>query len=112
MGLSALIMNAKIDTVSDDHDTWRQFILDHLDYISARSQNFTIQPELMNLYRYDLQRFLKDYMKRNQDITWIVQLLNDLPNDFDFVDIETIIIPTDRLITDLYQSYITVISNT
>jgi hypothetical protein len=111
MGLSTLIKNAKIGTVSDDQGDWRQFVLDHLDYIQARSQSFSIEPELINLYRYDLERFLREYMKRNQDITWIVQLLNDIPNDFDFDESMIIVVPTDSLITNLYQSYTTVVNN-
>lgn len=111
MGISALLNSALETTVSDDKGTWRQYILDHLDYIAARSSTFPIEPTLMNQYRYDLRRFLKYNMNRHQDIGWIVQLLNNMKNDFDFVDVTNLIIPDDSLITQLYFQYKTIISN-
>lgn len=111
MGISSLLNSALEKTVSDDHGPWRQFVLDHLDYIQQRSQTFSIEPTLMNQYRYDLKRFLKYHMNRHQDICWIVQLLNKLPNDFDFVDRSEIMVPTDSLITQLYFQYTTVTKN-
>lgn len=111
MGLSSLMTNALRTTISDDQGTWRQFVLDHLDYIALRSRSYLIDPPLMNLYRYDLKRFLKDYLKRHEDMGWIVQLMNSMKNDFDFVDIENLIVPEDSLLQKLYQSYITVQAN-
>jgi len=111
MGISSLLNSALETTVSDDKGEWRQFILDHLDYISNRSSTFPIEPELMNRYRYDIRSFLKYNMNRHQDIGWIVQLLNGLQNDFEFVDITNLIIPDDSLITQLYFQFKTVKSN-
>lgn len=111
MGLSTLIAQSTLNTVSDDQGPWRQFILDHLLYISIRSKTYLIEPDLMNLYRYDLKRFLKNYMKLHEDIAWIVLLLNDLPNDFSFDTSRNLVIPTDRFITDLYRSFRTIAAN-
>jgi hypothetical protein len=111
MGLSTLINSSLNSTVSDDQGSWRTYILDHLDYLNLRSEVFAIEPELMNIYRYDLKRFLKDYMKRHEDIAWIVLLMNNLANDFSFDTAMNIIIPTDRLVLNLHMSYVTVTSN-
>ena len=111
MGISNLLNSALIQTVSDDKGSWRQYVLDHLDYISSRSTLFPIEPTLMNQYRYDLRRFLKYHMNRHQDIGWIVQLLNNIRNDFEFTDIDNLIIPDDSFITQLYYQYKTIISN-
>jgi hypothetical protein len=111
MSLSDLLTNAQSNTVSLDDPKWFQFVLDHLDYIKARSTVFAIDAPLMNLYRYDLRRFLKVYMKRHEDIGGIVQLLNGIKNDFEFAEPRNLIIPEDSLITKLYHSYVTVNAN-
>jgi len=111
MGIAKLLSSSLEYTVEDDKGKWRQFVLDHLDYISARSTTFSISPELMNKYRYDLRRYLKSELNRHQDIGWIVQLLNNLRNDFQFVDITNLIVPDDSLITQLYFQYTTVTKN-
>lgn len=111
MSLSELITDNQRNTVSDDQGKWRQFVLDHLDYIALRSTTFAIDAPLMNLYRYDLRRFLKDYLKRHEDIGWIVQLLNSLPNDFAFHESGNLVVPEDSLITKLYHSYISIVAN-
>ena len=111
MSLSALITNSQKNTVSDDQGKWRQFVLDHLDYIALRSTVYAIDAPLMNLYRYDLRRFLKAYLKRHQDLGWIVQLLNSMPNDMDFAEAGNLIVPDDDLINRLYHSYISINAN-
>jgi hypothetical protein len=111
MGISALLDSALEKIVSDDQGSWRQYVLDHLDYISSRSSIFPIEPTVMNRYRYDLRSFLKYSMNRHQDIGWIVQLLNNIRNDFEFIDKTNLIIPDDSLITQIYYQYKTIISN-
>ncbi len=111
MSLSTLITNSIKNTVSDDQGLWRQFILDHLDYIAARSRPFNVDAEVANLYRYDLSRFLSVKLMRHQDIAWIVLLLNSMSNDFAFDGPMTILVPTDDLIVRLYHSYISINAN-
>ena len=101
MGLSALLDSKSKNSVGDLSSGWRQFVLDHLDYIAFRSKTYEIEDKLMNLYRYDLNRFLKESLKRHQDIGWIVQLLNSFKNDFDFGEVKYLIVPEDNLITNL-----------
>lgn len=72
---------------------------------------YAIEPEVMNLYRYDLDRFLKDRMNRHADIAWIVKLLNNLPNDLSFDTAGDFLIPTDSLIQKLFHSYTSIKAN-
>lgn len=111
MSLAALIRTSAVTTVSDDNGPWRQFVLDHLDWLSARSITFTISPEKMNLFRYDLKRYLKDELNRHEDITWVVLLLNDLGNDFAFDVPGTYLVPADSEVISLYHSHRTNTAN-
>lgn len=111
MGLSALLSKAASGTTSDDQGPWRQFILDHLDYITQRSQIYTIEPDAMNRYQYDIKRFLFDKLQIHEDIAWIVRYLNYLPNDFSFNVPGDFVIPTDSLIIKLKHSFMTISAN-
>jgi hypothetical protein len=111
MSLSDLLAASQQNSLSDDQATWRQYVLDHLDYIAGQSQSFTIDAVLINQYRYDLTRYLKNELSRQLDIAWIVLLLNDMANDFDFDQPGNYKIPTDRLINDLYHVYIAIVAN-
>lgn len=111
MSLSALLNTVANGTASDDNGPWRQFILDHLDYIAARSKTYTIEADAMNRYQYDIKRFLFDKLQVHEDIAWIVRYLNHLPNDFAFNTSGDFIIPTDSLIINLKHSFVTIQSN-
>jgi hypothetical protein len=111
MGLSSLLEKVGKGTTSDDNGPWRQFILDHLDYIAARCQTYTIEPDAMNRYKYDIKRFLFDKLQVHEDIAWIVRYLNHLPNDFAFNTPGDFVIPTDSLIIKLKHSFVTIQSN-
>lgn len=111
MSLSTDLAASDSGKLGDDQGTWRQYILDHIDYIKRRSTTYDIDGPLMNFYRYDLKRFLKAHLRRQRDIAWIVLLLNDMHNDFEFVNPGKYVIPTDDLINALYHSYITIASN-
>lgn len=111
MSLSQLLDKSQQDSMGDDQSTWRQFILDHLDYIAKNSRRYDIDANQMTEYRYDLKRYLKNELTLHFDIAWIVLLLNDLFNDFDFDQPGIYVIPNDRLINDLYHTYITISAN-
>ena len=112
MTLVDIIKNANSSVVYDDGGPWRQFILDHLDFIASKSQVYSIAPEVMYLYQYDLKRFLKEKMQINEDIAWIVLLLNNLSSDFEFDSPGNFTIPSDRLILQLHLSFVTISNNT
>ncbi len=111
MGLSSHIVAQQDATVSDDQGPWRMYILDHLDYIVVRSRVYDIDAKLMNVYRYDLRRFLKDHLNRYMDIGWIVQLINNFPNDFEFYKPGRIVIPDDTVIENMYHAFIAIQAN-
>jgi hypothetical protein len=110
MSLSDLLEKA-IDPHGDDQGPWRQFVLDHLDWIAVRSKSYLPSDVLMYQYRYDLVRYLKEARSRKTDIAWIVLLLNDIPSDFDFEEPQSLIIPSDELIQSLRGLFATVSGN-
>lgn len=114
MALSTLLLNTiKGPSVIDSGDLkWQQFLKDHLDYIAIRSETYDIDGSSMEIYRYDLGRFLKEKLSRQVDLTKIVLLLNNMYNDFDFKDPKKYIIPSDALINSLYLNYRTTQNNT
>lgn len=111
MTLSQLLSDQLNSTVANDNGPWRQFVLDHLDYLARRTVPRTIDALEMNQYRYDLARFVKEKMQRSQDMTWIVLLLNNLSCHLDFKEPGDYVIPEDRLILDLYSLYVTTTAN-
>lgn len=111
MSLSTILNQRLDDQLSNDGGRWRQFILDHLNYIQNRSQTYVADEQTITQYRYDFDRFIKEKIGRQKDITWIVLLLNNLPNDFSFADKTEYIIPSDDLISNLYLSYTTIQAN-
>lgn len=111
MSLSAILASTANGTTSDDNGPWRQFILDHLDHIAARSKTYTIEPAAMNRYKYDIKRFMFEKLQIHEDIAWIVRYLNYLPNDFSFDKPGDYIIPTDSLIIKLKHRFVTIQAN-
>lgn len=111
MSLIAMLSVGQNGNFGDDQGLWRQFVLDHLDFIARRSQTYEIDSLLMNLYRYDLKRFLREHLKIHGDIAWIVLLLNNLSNDLEWETEGSYVIPDNSLISQLYHSYITISSN-
>lgn len=111
VSLDVLMEQAHSKTISDDQGPWRQFVLDHLDYIQARSFVQTISPEVMYRYRYNLGQYLVDQNNRMEDMAWIVRLLNGMSCDLDFVGFSKIYLPSDRTLVDLHLQYTTVTQN-
>ncbi len=111
MSLITLLASSQNGNFGDDQGPWRQFILDHLDFIANRSRTYEIDSPLMNLYRYDLKRFLRENLKIHGDLAWIVLLLNNLRNDFEWNVEGSYIIPDSNIIAQLYHSYITISTN-
>lgn len=111
MGLSSQLAQQMKSALSDDQGKWRQYIVDHLDYIAARSTTYNIEPSVMEQYRYDLDRFLKEKLTRHEDLGWIVLYLNSMPNDLLFVDVKKIVVPSDSLIQSMYLNYLAVSAN-
>ena len=111
MSLITMLSVGQNGNFGDDQGLWRQFVLDHLDFIARRSTTYEIDSSLMNLYRYDLKRFLREHLKIHGDLAWIVLLLNNLSNDLEWETEGSYVIPDNSLISQLYHSYITISSN-
>ena len=112
MALVDILGNLVNSTCSDDGGRWRQFILDHLMYLRKNSTLYAIDGTIVNRYRYDLAKFLKEYLKLQNDLAWIVLLMNGMANDFEFDSPGEFRIPTDALVLGLYHSYVTINNKT
>ena len=106
----------KMDTLIDKYNElqgnyalksqgWFQFVQDHYNELKQSATLQTISPEIMYQYRYSLESYLR-HINKNINIAWIVLILNGLDSNMDFVDVKSILIPTDSALSDLYNSYI------
>ncbi len=105
MTIIGLLRRYNKSTISDDNGPWRQFVLDHADYIKENSELYSVGDQLINIYKYDLRRFLKDRMNRTEDIEWIFLIINDLKSDFDFDKTGNYWIPSDQFMIELFNNF-------
>lgn len=104
------VLNATIgDAMSDSDINWVQFVSDHVSYIRANSAKVYPSAQVMAQNRYDMKRYLRNVMSRNQEMWWIVLRINDMASDLDFT-LDTvrsgIYVPTETLMNTLYASFI------
>lgn len=97
------------DPMSDSDINWVQFVSDHVSYIRANSPKVYPSAQIMAQNRYDMKRYLRNVMSRNQEMWWIVLRVNDMDSDMDFVLDNVrggIYVPTAALMNTLYASFI------
>ena len=89
---------------NDDY-LWVQFLRDHYQIIRAEhSGKMYIDKVDMNTYRYRLQ----DYLENNkipQSFMWFILELNGMNNEFEFRDMDYLIMPDAGYISNLYELY-------
>lgn len=98
----------------DQDENWRQFVLDHRVNIKEQSTPWTLTPGMYNQCAYDLRRWMRE-ININESIYWIVMIINGLDSDMDFVEgtlPNQIWVPSETVIGDLYNSYLTSTSST
>lgn len=104
------VLNATIgDAMSDSDINWVQFVSDHVSYIRANSAKLYPSAQIMAQNRYDMKRYLRNVLSRNQEMWWIVLRINDMASDIDFTldNIRNgIYVPTEQLMNTLYASFI------
>jgi len=111
MSLVQLLTDAQRNTTQDDGGDWRRYILDHLDYLASRSPRHTVDETILFQYRGNVDWYIKNHLMQQEQIGWIVRLLNNFNNDFDFKSTGELIVPEDSLVIGLYQAYLTIQSN-
>lgn len=97
------------DPMSDSDINWVQFVSDHVSYIRANSAKVYPSAQIMAQNRYDMKRYLRNVMSRNQEMWWIVLRINDMASDLDFTVDNVrngIYVPTETLMNTLYGSFI------
>lgn len=104
------VLNATIgDAMSDSDINWVQFVSDHVSYIRANSAKVYPSAQVMAQNRYDMKRYLRNVMSRNQEMWWIVLRINDMASDLDFTldNVRSgLYVPTEALMNTLYASFI------
>lgn len=107
------ILSASMNNYDDSDPLWYRFIDDHRDYILANSDLRTISPSYMQSVRYNLRSYLRN-IGFPPNCAWIVQLINDMPNDvlFNSANVSSLYVPPFSLIQTLYTSYMTTKSPT
>lgn len=102
------ILNATINNYSDADEGWRQFISDHKTYLRNSAQARTITPSFMQGVKYNLAAYLRN-INFPTYCAWIVQMINDFPNDVEFTsdNVGLIYIPNFYTIQGLYTTYAT-----
>lgn len=83
---------------------WIQFLKDHRRRIVATSSTLSMDPNIVNSYRYHLTDLLKEY-KIDSNISWMVMWLNQLDGAWEVIDIEELIIPSKTEIESLWDKY-------
>lgn len=83
---------------------WVRFIADHRRNIIETASTHLIDNDDKNRFKYSLFEYLQE-KQIDTRIMWIVQWLNDLPSQKDFINVSSIIIPNINYIENLYRSY-------
>ena len=91
-------------TYSSTDPAWVQCVRDHKDWLLSQSQTQVITAPYFQQVKYNLQRYLNLY---GYDIscTWIIGLLNNIPNDVAFNTAQSLQIPPITVIESLYTTY-------
>lgn len=83
---------------------WVQFIQDHKNYLTSKSEVIVISKNIMNLYKYRPMDFL-NYLKVQYDLCWIILYINNILDPMNFINKNFIYKPTTKTITDLKTKY-------
>ena len=110
MALIDLLTNS-LDNYDDLDPDWKNFILDHKQYLIDKSTMAIISTSYMQGYRYSLRRYLRS-ISYNIHCAWIVGLVNNLPTDVMFTDtVNSLRLPPFSVIESLYTTYLTLKTN-
>lgn len=96
--------NLLFKTDDENYSLWKQFVIDHLDLIKAKSEYTEFSEQTM----YHLKYRLKNYLNRlgyNQDMIWIIYLLNNIDNETDFINLPGIYIPNYQYLKNLLKDF-------
>ncbi len=104
MALTDLLALAT-NNYSDTDRAWRQLVDDHKTYLINGATRQLISPSYFQGVRFDIQRLLRNI---NYDVScyWIVQLINNIPNDIYFDAITLVLLPDMTAIQMLYTEHI------
>lgn len=88
---------------------WVTFLKDHRATLLANSTKITLDPQKMNTFRYHLTELLREYSQK-PDLAWIVKWLNQIKGEWEVVELEYLLVPTDSTLDSLWDKYKSAIS--
>ena len=101
-------MLVSIDLNSQSYDPeWAQFIEDHMIEIRNKATKIIIPAGEMFRYRYRPEDFL-DSRGIDISLSWIMLMINQIPDKLSFVDLTEVLIPNPSQILKLKESFNTV----
>lgn len=114
MTLTDILSNQLSNVYLDQDDRWRQFIIDHKNYIKLNGQYYTVSAQVMSQCTFDLGRFLRQNALPRY-FYWIILCINDISNDQEFtIDMISpgFYVPLETVIQDLYAKYVSMYTQT
>jgi hypothetical protein len=106
------MLNNSLTNYDDTDKDWYQFVDDHKQFLLNNSILRNITPSYLQGVQYNLRAYLRS-IHYNVSCTWIVQLINNLPNDVGFLssNVSFLYVPNFPVIEALYTTYITTKNN-
>ena len=102
------------DPYTDTDINWVQYISDHVGYLRSTTSLVYPSAEVMAQNMYDVKRYIRNVQGGDQEIWWIVLLMNDLRSDMEFTYDNVangLYVPTTAQIRSLYSTFISTSAN-
>ena len=95
----------KIETKYSSKDIdWVKYVHDHYKTIFKNSRMEHVDPTKHYWEFYRMEDYLRD-KGYDPNIAWIVFYINQLPSNVEFRNIESILLPDEKVLSGLYTSY-------
>lgn len=97
-----------IDPKYDVSDAkWMLFLKDHRTHILSTASILTLDRKVVNSFRYYTSGLLIEY-KLNPDLRWIIMWLNQIKGEWEVIDFDKLIVPSEQVINALWDKYLSV----
>lgn len=83
---------------------WVRFLKDHRKYLISNSTVVTLDPNIMNGFRYHTTELLIEY-KLNSKLSWLIKWINQIKGDWEVVDLTKLLVPSDSAVDSLWDKY-------
>lgn len=104
IALQDYFLKYKLAPSDDLSPEWWRFIRDHKQIIIDNATLYNISMSFMATTEYSVAKFLRDN-HIDPGLARIVQFINDINHEMDFINIATLYVPHRTYIDELYMSY-------